>query len=161
MQCFSNFLILFNNIDVVQTLKACKNWLNFTTIEGFMCWSVVANCPIVPTFVYKNQQIQSFIILPKPADLLYKIRKDMVGKPSIVSARKTVVENFLFGNERTCASLLLVLMLVSSILTQRVSQCWLFYRWEYDSENQRFTPRQYKSSFSENVFHIFNELDQL
>ena len=60
-------------------------------------------------------------------DLNEKIR-NTVGGPSIASTRETVVEGTSYRNQRNCASLLLLLMLVSFVATRCVSQCRLLYK---------------------------------
>ena len=58
-------------------------------------------------------------------DLLEQIREDMVGGPSIVFGRKTVVDETFIRKNQTCANQLLVCMLVSFLPTQCANQCLL------------------------------------
>ena len=82
-----------------------------------------------------------------------KTRGDVVGGPSIVFSRKTVVdETFIRKSTNLCKS---IIEIDASQLAP-YSMCQpmptgLYTRWDFDSETSRFTPRQNKTRSFENV----------
>ena len=86
-------------------------------------------------------------------DLLEMIRKDMVGGPSILITRKTVVdETFIRKSSNLCKPI--VGMVASQLFPYSMCQpmpTGLYTRWECDSENKRFTARPNKSRSFENM----------
>ena len=84
---------------------------------------------------------------------MQKIRKDMVGGPSIVFTRKTVVDKTLIRNsENICISI----VDIDASQLYRYSMCQpmrtgLYTRWEYDAESNRNKPQQNKSRKVENM----------
>ena len=93
-------------------------------------------------------------------DLLEKIRKGMVGGPSIVFTREAVVdETFIRKSPNLCKSI--VGIDASQLYAYSMCQpmpTGLYTRWEYDSETKRFTARQNKSrSFENMVLSVFQQ----
>ena len=86
-------------------------------------------------------------------DLLQKIREDMIGGPSIVFTRKTVVdENFIRNSENNFKSI--VGIDASQLYLHSMCQpmpTGLYTRWEYETESNRFKPQQTKSRNFENM----------
>ena len=94
-------------------------------------------------------------------DLLEKIPDDMVGGPSIVSTHKALVDGtFIRKSTNLCKPI--VGIDVSQLYPYSMCQpipAALYTRWEYESETQRFTPRQNKSRLFENmVLSCFQQL---
>ena len=88
----------------------------------------------------------------------------MVGGPSILFTRKAVVdETFIRQSSNLCKSIIGI----DASQLYPYSMCQplptgLFTRWEYDSETKRFTARQNKSLFFENmVLSYFNKVDHI
>ena len=86
-------------------------------------------------------------------DLLEKIREDMVGGPSIVFTRKAVVyETFIRKSTNLCKSI--VGIDASHFYLYSMYQSMptgMYTRWNYDSESQKFMPRQNKTRSFENM----------
>ena len=86
-------------------------------------------------------------------DLLKKIREDMVDGPSFVFTRKAVVDEiFIRKSSNLCKSV----FGIDASQLYPYSMCQpmptgLYTRWKYDSETRRFTARQNKYRFSENM----------
>ena len=86
-------------------------------------------------------------------DLWEKIREDVVGGPSIVFTRKAVVdETFIRMSTNICKSI----VGIDASQPYLYSMCQpmptgLYTRWDFDSETNRFTPRQNKTRSFENM----------
>ena len=95
-------------------------------------------------------------------DLLEKIREDMVGGPSIVCTREAVAdETFIRKSSNLCKSI--VGIDASQLYPYSMWQpmpTGLCTRWEYDSETERFTPRQNKSRSFENMLLSYFQQSQ-
>ena len=90
-------------------------------------------------------------------DLLEKIHEDMVGGPSIVFTRKAVVdETFIRKSTNLCKSI--VGIDASQLYPYSMCQpmpTGLYTRWNYDSESQKFMPRQNRTRSFENMVHFY------
>ena len=88
-----------------------------------------------------------------PKDLLEKTQKDVVGCPSIVFTRKSVVdETFIRKSANICRPI----AGIDASQLYPYSMCrpmptGLYTRWDFDSETKRFTPRQNKARSFENM----------
>ena len=102
--------------------------------------------------LHKSTDSKIYTFKESGKDLL-KIRGDMVGGPSIVFTRKAVVdETFIRISTNLCKSR--VGIDASPIYPYSMCQpmpTGLYSRWEYDSETKRFTARQIKSRYFENM----------
>ena len=92
-------------------------------------------------------------------NLLEKIRGDVVGGPSIVFTRKTVVnETFIRKSTNLCKSI--VGIDASQLYPDSMCQpmpTGLYTRWDFDSETSRFIPRQNKTRSFEKVVMTYFE----
>ena len=104
-------------------------------------------------FLHKSTDSKFYPFTESDKDLLEKIREDMVGGPSFVFTRKAVVdETFIHKSSNLCKSI--VGIDASQLCPYSICQpmpTGLYTRWEYDSENKRFTARQNKSRSFENM----------
>ena len=86
-------------------------------------------------------------------DLLEKIREDMVGGPSIVFTRKPVVdETSIRKSSNLCKSIVGIdasQLYPYSMCQQMPTE--FYRRWEYDCEIKKFTARENKSRYFENM----------
>ena len=88
-------------------------------------------------------------------DLLEKIREDMVGGPSIVFTRGAVVDEiFIRKSQNVCKSIVGIdasQLYPFSMCQPMPTGKYTRYEYEYDSELQRFKPRQNKTCSFENM----------
>ena len=90
-------------------------------------------------------------------DLLEKIRENVVGGPSIIFARKAVVDET-FTRKSTNICKYIVGNDASQLYPYSMCQpkpTGLYKRWDIDSETSRFTPRQNKTRNFENVVMFY------
>ena len=92
--------------------------------------------------------------------MLEKIRKDMIGEPSIVFTRKAIVKKtFISTYQPTNLRKFIVGIDASQHYPYSLCQpmpTGLYTRWEYDSETQRFTPCHNKpGSFEKMLLSCF------
>ena len=103
--------------------------------------------------LHKSTSAKFYPLTETDKDLLQKIREDMVGGPSIVFTRKTVVdETFIRKAGKICEYI--VGIDASQLYTYSMWQpmpSGLYTRWEYDAESNRFKPQQNKSRQFENM----------
>ena len=103
--------------------------------------------------LYKSTSAKFYPFTETDKDLLQKIREDMMGSPSIVFTRKTVVnETFIRNSRIICKSL--VGNDASQLYTYSMCQpmpTGPYTRWEYDTETNMFKPQQNKSRKFENI----------
>ena len=98
-------------------------------------------------YPHKSTDSKFYPFTGSDKDLLEKIREDMVGGPSIVFTRKAVVdETFIRKSTNLCASI----VGIDAGQLYPYSMCQpmptgLYTRWNYDSESQKFMPRQNKT----------------
>ena len=110
--------------------------------------NLVNNC------LHKSTSAKFYSFTETDKDLLQKIREDMVGGPSIVFTRKSVVdETFTRSSGNICIS---VVGIDDASQLYPCSMCQpmptgLYTRWEYDTELNRFKPQQNKSRNFENM----------
>ena len=103
--------------------------------------------------LHKSTDAKFYPFMEGDRDLLEKIRKDVVGGPSIVFRRKAVVdETFLRKSTNLCKSI--VGIDASQLYPYSMCQpmpTGLYTRWDFDSETSRFIPRQNKTRSFENM----------
>ena len=101
--------------------------------------------------LYKSTDAKFYPFIEGDEDLLEKIREDVVGGSTIVFTRKAFVDKtFIRKSTNICKSF------VGIDASQLYSMCRpiptsLYTRWDIDSENSLFTPRQNKTRSFENV----------
>ena len=108
MQIFSAFLKWYNNTVVVPTLEALQKKIEFYHNKGIDMLKLectLAN--LAKICLHKSVDSKFCPFTESDKDLLEKIRKDMVGGPSIVFTREVVVdETFIRLSSNMCKSIL-------------------------------------------------------
>ena len=155
MTTFQDFVMWYNNKDVVPTLEAIQKMMEFYYNKGFDMLKLgctLHNLPNICLHKSTNKNFYPFVEADK--DLYDKIRDDMTGGPPIVFTRKAAVDQTCIRNsESICKS---IVGLDDSQLYP-FSKCQemptgLYTRWEFDSDSQKFKARQNKSMRFENMF---------
>ena len=103
--------------------------------------------------LHKYTDAKFFPFTERDKDLLDKIREDVVGGPSIVFTRKSVVDKtFIQKSANICKSIIGIdaSQLYSYSMCQPMPT-GLYTRCDFDSETSRFTPRQNKTRSFENM----------
>ena len=154
MQYFSDFPKWYNDKDVFPTLEAIQKMIEFYHNKGIDMLKLGCTLPNLANIcLHKSTDSKFYAFTESDKDLLEKIREDIVGGPSIVFTRKTVVdETFICKSSNLCKSI--VGIDASQLYPYSMCQpmpTGLYTRWEYDSETKRFTARQNKSRCSENM----------
>ena len=160
MQNFSDFFKWYNNKDAVPTLEAMQKLIEFYHNKGIDMLKLGCTLPILANIcLHKSTDSKFYPFTESDKDLLEKIREDMVGGPSIVFTRKTVVdETFIRKSSNLCKS---IAGIDASQLYPYSVPTGLYTRWVYDSETERFTARQNKSrSFENMVLSYFQQSRQ-
>ena len=142
-----------------QLCRQCKNWLLSTTTKISICWSLVVHYQTWLTFAYTNLPMQNFIHSQREIKTYWKkVREDVVGGPSIVFTRKSVVDET-FVQKSTNMRKSIVGIDSSQLYSYSMCQpipTGLYTRWDIDSETSIFTPRQNKTrSFENTVMSYF------
>ena len=97
MCTFKDFLRWYNNKDVVATLQAMQKLFAFYHKKGNDILKLGCTLPnLAKNCLHKSTKFYPFTETDK--DLLQKVREDMVGGPSIVFTRKTVVDEIFIRN---------------------------------------------------------------
>ena len=151
---FKDFLMWYNNKDVVLTLEAMQKMIEFYHQKeidmlkfGCILPSLANNC------LHKSTHSKFYPFTECEKDLLERIREDMVGGPSIVFTRKAVVdETFIRKSANLCKSI------VGKDASQR-NPCLmcqpmptgLYTRWNYVSKSRKLKPRENKTGSYENM----------
>ena len=154
MCTFKDFLRWYNNKDVVPTLEAMQKMLAFYHKKGTDMLKLGCTLPnLAHICLHKSASAKFYPFTETDQNLLQKIREDMIGGPSIVFTRKTVVdETFIRDSGNICKSI--VGFDASQLYPYSMCQplpTGLYTRWEYETESNRFTPRQNKSRNFENM----------
>ena len=154
MQHFSDFLKWYNNKDVVPTPEAMQKMIEFYHNKGIDMLKLGCTLPNLANICLHTSTDSKFHpCTDSDKDLLDKIRKDMVGAPSIVFTRKAVVDEIFI---RKLSNLCKSIVGIEASQLYPHSMCrpmptGLYTRWEYDSETKIFTARQNKSRPFENM----------
>ena len=159
MSSFKDFLRWYNNRDVVPTLEAMQRRINFyhgKDIDMLKLGCTLPNLANICLHKYTDAKFYPFTEGDK--NLLEKIREIVVGGPSIVFTRKAVVdETFIRKSTNICKSI--VGIDASQLYPYSMCQpmpTGLYTRWDFDSETNRFTPRQNKTrNFEKMVMSYF------
>ena len=154
MCTFKDFLRWYNNKDVLPTLETMQKMLAFYHNKGTDMLELRCTLPNLANIcLHKSTSAKFYPFTETDKDLLPKIREDMVGGPSIVFTRKTVVdETFFRSSENLCKSIVGIdaSQLYPYSMCQPTST-GLYTRWEYDTESKSFKPQQNKSRNFENM----------
>ena len=107
LQYFSDFLKWYNNKAVVPTLEAMQKMIEFYHNKGNDMLKLGCLLPNLANIcLHKSADSNFYQFTESDEDLLEKIREDMVGGPSIVFTRKTVVdETFIRKSSNLCKSI--------------------------------------------------------
>ena len=148
MKFFKDFLMWYNNKDVVPTVEAMQKMIEFNNqkeIDMLKLGCTSAN--LANICLQKSTESKFYPFTESDKELLQKIRKDMVGDPSIVFTRKAVVdETFIRKSTNLCNSN--VGIDASQLYPYSMCQpmpTGLYTRWNSDSESHNFMPRQNKT----------------
>ena len=105
MKSFKDFLMWYNNEDVVPTLEAMQKLIEFYHQKEIDMLKLGCTLPNLANIcLHKSTDSKFYLFTESDKDLLEKIREAMVGGPSIVFTRKSVVDEILSANQRNCAS---------------------------------------------------------
>ena len=152
MKSVKDFLMWYNNKDVVPTLEAMQKMIEFfhqKEIDMLILGCILPNLANICMRKSTDSKFSPFTESDK--DLLEKIREDMVGGPSIVFTRK-LDETFIRKSTKLCKSI--VGIDASQLYPYSMCQpmpTGLYTRWNYDSESQKFIARQNKTRSIENM----------
>ena len=153
MKSFKDFLMWYNNKDVVPTLEAMQKTIDFYHQKEIDMLNWGCTLPNLANICLHKSTDSKFLPFFESDKDLLKIREDMVGGPSIVFTRKAVVdETFIRKSTNLCKSV--VGIDASQLCPYSMCQpmpTGLYTRWNYDSESQEFMPRQNKTRSYENM----------
>ena len=158
MQLFADFLRCYNNKNVVPTLEAVMKMIEFHHNRGIDMLNLgctlrnFANVCLIKSSDWKVHPFNE-----TDTNLLEKVLEKMVGGPSKVLTREALVNETFIQNS---TNLLKFIVEIDSSQLHVDSMCQpmptgFHTRWEYESEIQRFRPRQNKSHSFENMFLSF------
>ena len=158
---FKDFLMWNNNKDVDPNLRAMQKMIEFYHQKEIDMLKLGCTLPsLAPICLHKSTDSKFYPFTETEKDLLEKIREVMVGGPSIVFTCKAVVdETFIRISTNLCKSI--VGIDTSQLYPYSMCQpmpAGLYTRWNYDSESQKFMPRQNKTrSFENTVLSYFQQ----
>ena len=103
---FKDLLRWYNIKDVVPTLEAMQKMIAFYHDKGIDMLKLGCTLPNLANIcLHKSTDAKFYPITEEDEDLVEKIREDVVGGPSIVFTRKTVVdETFIRKSTNICKS---------------------------------------------------------
>ena len=167
MSSFKDILRWYNIKDVVPTLEAMQKMIAFYHDKDIDILKLGCTLPNLANIcLRKSTDAKFYLFTEGDEDLLEKIREDVVGGPSIVFTRKTVVdEAFILLSQRlqTYANLLLRLMLANYTPTRCANPCPLVFirvgtsiQKQVDSHLDKTRP----AALKRRSCLIFNERDQ-
>ena len=147
MKFLKDFFMWYNNKDVVPTLEAMPKMIDFHHQKEIDMLKL--GCPLLNMAnicLHKSTDSKFYLFTESDKDLLEKIREDMVGGPSIVFTRKTVVdETFIRKSSNLCKSVVGIdASQLNPYSMYQPMPTGLYTRWNYDTESQKFMPRQNK-----------------
>ena len=144
----------YNNKYVVPTLEAMQKMIELYHQKEIDMLKLGCTLPNLANIcLHKSTDSKFFLFTESDIDLLEKIREHMLGGPSIVFTRKAVVdETFIRKSTNLCKSIIGI----DASQLYPYSMCQpmptgLYTRWNYDSELQKFMPRQNKTRSFENM----------
>ena len=107
MKSFKDFLMWYNNKDVVPTLEAMQKMIDFYHQKEIDILKLGCTLPNLANICrHKSTDSKFYPFTESGKDILEIIREDMVGVPSIVFTRKAVVdETFIRKSTNLCQSI--------------------------------------------------------
>ena len=154
MKPFKDFLMWYNNKDVVPTLEAMQKMIELYHQKEIDMLRLACTLPnLANIFLHKSTDSKFYPLTESDKDMLEKIREDMVGGPSIVFTRKAVAnETFIRKSTNLCKSF----VGIDARQLYPYSMCQpmpigLYTIWNYDSESQKFMAWQNKTRSFENM----------
>ena len=159
LKFFKDFLMWYNNKDVVPTLEAMQKMIELYLQKEIDMLKLGCTLPNLANIcLHKSTDSKFYLFTESEKDLLEKIPEDMVGGPSIVFTRKVVMDQtFIRKSTNLCKSFLGI----DASQLYPYSMCQpmptgLYTRWNYDSESQKILSRQNKTrSFKNMVLSYF------
>ena len=158
---FEDFLVWYNNKDVVPTLEAMQKLIEFYHQKAIDMLKLACTVPNLANIcLHKSTDSKFYPSSGSEKDLLEKLHEDMVGGPSIVFTRKIVVDETF---SRKWMNLWKSFVGIDASQLYPFSMCQLmptglYTGWNYDSESQKFMPRLNKTrSFENMVLSFFHE----
>ena len=155
MGSFKDFLRWYNNKDVVPTSEALQKMIDFyhdKDINMLKCGCTLPNLANIS--LHKSTNAKFYPFTEGDEDLLQK-NGDVVGGPSIVFTRKSVVDETLPESRQTFANLLLGLMRANYTPTRCVNLCPLvFIRVVISIQNPEDSPSTKQDPFLWKYGHV-------
>ena len=160
MNSFKDFLLWYNDKDVVTTLEAMQKIYEVSHQKRIDLLKLSFSLPNLANIcLHKSTDSKFHPFTESNKNLLDKIREDMVCGPSIVFTRDAVVdENFLRKPTKLCKSI----VCIDARQLYPYSMCQpmptgLYRRWNYNSESQKIISRQNKTRSFENMILSYFE----
>ena len=157
MQSFKDFLSGYNK-HVVPNLEAIRKMIKFYHDKGICMLKLVCTLPnLAKLCFHSSKSTNNYQFQERIKDLLEKRRKDMVGGPSIVFMRKTVVvESKIWSLSNICKTI----VGFDASLFYPYAMCQplptgLYTHWEFKVDLNRFKPRSNKIRSFENMVMVF------
>ena len=154
MKCSKDFLMWYNNKDVIPTLEEMQKMIEFYHQKEIDMLKLVCTLPNLANIcLHKSTDSKFYPFTESDKDLFEKIREDMVGGPSIVFTRKAVVdENLIRKSTNLCKSIVGIdASQLYPYSTCQLMPTGLYRKWNYDSESQKFMARQNKTQSFETM----------
>ena len=154
MSSFEDFLLWYNNKDVVATLEAMEKMIAFYNDKDIDMLNLGCTLPNLANIcLHKSTDAKIYPFTEGDKDLLEKVREDVVGGASIIFTRKAVVDETFI---RKSTNLFKFIAGIDASQLYPYSMCQpmptgVCTRWDFDSETGRFTPRQNKTRSFENM----------
>ena len=154
MKFFKDFLMWYNNKNVVPTLEAMQKMIEFYHQKEIVMLKLCCTLPNLANIcLHKSTDSKFYPFNESDKELSEKIREDMVGGPSLVFTRKAVAnDTFIRKSTNLCKSI--VGIDASQLYPYSMCQpmpTGLYTRWNYESESQKLMARKNKTRFFENM----------
>ena len=148
------FLRWYHNKDVVPTLESMQKTIALYHDKDIDMLKLGCTLPNLANLcLHKSTDAKFYPFTEGDKEVLEKIRKDVVGGPTIVFTRKAVVdETFIRKSANICKSI--VGIGASQLYPYSMCQpmpTGLYTHWDLNSETSKFTPRQHKTRSFENM----------
>ena len=154
MNSFKDFLMCYNNEDVVPTLEAMQKMIEFYHQKEIDMLKLGCTLPnLANDCLHKSTDSKIYPFTESDKDLLGKIREVILGEPSIdFTLNAGVDETFIRKPTILCKSF----VGIDANQLYHYSMCQpmptgLYTRWNYEPESQNFMPQQNKTRSFENM----------
>ena len=105
MQSFKDFLMWYNNKDVVPALEAMQKIIEFYHQKEIDMLKLGCTLPNLANIcLHKSTDSKFYPFTESDKDLLEKIREDMVGGPPLSLHARLWLTKLITANQRICAS---------------------------------------------------------